>query len=779
MRLGRYHLSDCLGGGPTGEVYRAKVYGIAGLDRDFAVKRFHPSLVADAAAAARLQAAAGLYGALEHPRVARLHEIGEASGHLFIATEFVSGTDLGQLIEHGRLPLGTAAQLIVQVARAVGYAHGRGFSHLGLCPTNILCTVRGDIKVTDFGFLPARLPPSPATDPNLLARLCYLAPEQLEAQATSPATDVYQLGVLAYLLMAGRKPYPQKDAMALSQAMLNTRPAPSGLDKPFDKLLMRALARSPFERFPDAGALADALEAAVRTSPVPGSLAEAGKAVSKRQSQLLAQRDSEASGALSFPMPAPPLGPVKTPPPPVPGLGARTRLGMMPPITSRPSPQAFVATPAPFAGDTDVDAAISDGRAATYSDMVTIPEHELIEEAPELSENIELGPAGTAEETTRGQFIGGQPGPGHEDEAQTLIRDKNARRESIDESETIVKRDGSASTASAPGQTLGGGAELAFEQQAFDDLEGIEDEISEQLPLPSGAPLPVEVPQLPTAESGPFDKRLPSAPRELPPPQAQRLPPPGQPQFGKERRHGGSGAFVRWAVLIAILGAGAFFGYGLLTKGSSTDSLAAAPASDASSLLPHLAGATDAGQANAATVDAGGKQAATLADAASLAIAPEQQNKDAGAMIVTAPSDALEIASNPSGAQIYLDGTLVGKTPIKLDASDDSHRIAVILPGYDLYDGDIVGRGLHTFDLAEVDTLEGPYGIKVRCVPRNKGRYYIYVDQRPVGQLCPSERIGVEKGKHEIEIYDPITDSRRVFNVVAESNKRSLRVLVD
>ena len=56
MRLGRYHLSDCLGGGPTGEVYRAKVYGIAGLDRDFAVKRFHATLVADGSAAARLQA---------------------------------------------------------------------------------------------------------------------------------------------------------------------------------------------------------------------------------------------------------------------------------------------------------------------------------------------------------------------------------------------------------------------------------------------------------------------------------------------------------------------------------------------------------------------------------------------------------------------------------------------------------------------------------------------------------------------------------------------------
>jgi hypothetical protein len=225
-----------------------------------------------------------------------------------------------------------------------------------------------------------------------------------------------------------------------------------------------------------------------------------------------------------------------------------------------------------------------------------------------------------------------------------------------------------------------------------------------------------------------------------------------------------------------------------MTEEATTDSrLSAAPASDASSLLPHLHGPTDAGPLHAATdadqgsaaatLDAGGAAIAMVGDAAPLAIPLAQE--DAGATIVTSPSDALEIASNPSGAQIYLDGTLVGKTPIKLDPSDDSHRIAVILPGYDLYNGDIEGRGLHTFDLAEVDTLEGPYGIKVRCVPRNKGRYYIYVDQKPVGQLCPSERIGVDKGNHEIEIYDPITDSRRVFNVVAESNKGSHRVLVD
>ncbi|HTM21604.1 MAG TPA: hypothetical protein VL172_13880, partial [Kofleriaceae bacterium] len=98
-RLGRYHLADLLGGGPTGEVYRAKVYGVAGFERQFAVKRFHPELVRDPDLAARIAAAARLYGSLEHPRIARLHEYGVAGGDTFTATELVEGIDLSRLVQ--------------------------------------------------------------------------------------------------------------------------------------------------------------------------------------------------------------------------------------------------------------------------------------------------------------------------------------------------------------------------------------------------------------------------------------------------------------------------------------------------------------------------------------------------------------------------------------------------------------------------------------------------------------------------------------------------------
>ena len=83
--LGRYHLVEPLGGGPTGEVFRAKMYGVAGFERQFAVKRFHPALAHDPAAAEILSASARAYGGLSHPRIAAMHEFGGT----FMAVELV------------------------------------------------------------------------------------------------------------------------------------------------------------------------------------------------------------------------------------------------------------------------------------------------------------------------------------------------------------------------------------------------------------------------------------------------------------------------------------------------------------------------------------------------------------------------------------------------------------------------------------------------------------------------------------------------------------------
>ena len=186
-RVGRYQLLEPIGIGPSGTVSRAKVFGVAGFERQFAVKRFHPELTATAAMAAMLSAAARAYGSLEHPRIARMSEFGVAQGSTFTAVEYVPGLDALRLIAEARLASGSgsglatggALALVSQAARAVGYAHGRGLTHLGLAPINVIVTADGDIKITDFGILSATLPPRPIDVPRLAQRIPYLAPEQL------------------------------------------------------------------------------------------------------------------------------------------------------------------------------------------------------------------------------------------------------------------------------------------------------------------------------------------------------------------------------------------------------------------------------------------------------------------------------------------------------------------------------------------------------------------------------------------------------------------------
>jgi serine/threonine-protein kinase len=296
---------DPIGVGPSGAVSRAKVFGVAGFERQFAVKRFHPELTATAAMAAMLSAAARAYGSLEHPRIARMSEFGVAQGATFTAVEYVLGLDALRLIAEARLAgvtlaAGGALALVSQAARAVGYAHGRGLTHLGLAPTNVLVTAEGDIKITDFGILSATLPPRPVDMPLLAQRIPYLAPEQLANEATSAATDVFALGVLAYELVTGSRTFKGDTPQDVAAAITAGPPPEPSLPRPIVRVLQRCLARSPFERFPDARALADALDAALRVAPVPGTRKDIGAQVKETLDRLATLNEGQMSGVVAL-----------------------------------------------------------------------------------------------------------------------------------------------------------------------------------------------------------------------------------------------------------------------------------------------------------------------------------------------------------------------------------------------------------------------------------------------------------------------------------------------
>ena len=296
-RLGRYHLAEPLGSGPTGEVFHARVYGVAGFERQFAVKRFHHELVADPDRAGLLAQAARVYGALQHPRIARLHEFGVAGNETFAATEMVHGVDLGWLLgmasRGGALPPGASASLVAAAARALGFAHARGLAHLGVCPRNVLCTIEGDVKVTDFGYLSLRLPTRPVEDSGLLQRLPYLAPEQLRGDPGNPSTDVFQLGLVACELFTGLAPLGGPDPREVQRRALGGELVVEfDLPRPMAQVIRRALALTPSDRFSDATALADALDLAARASPLAGDRRDVAALVRK----VLEHRPPSADG---------------------------------------------------------------------------------------------------------------------------------------------------------------------------------------------------------------------------------------------------------------------------------------------------------------------------------------------------------------------------------------------------------------------------------------------------------------------------------------------------
>ena len=101
--MGRYQLLEPIGTGPCGTVARAKVFGVAGFERQFAIKRFHPELTVTTALAQALSTAARAYGSLEHPRIARMADVGVAQGQTFTAVEFVAGLDAARLIGEAKL----------------------------------------------------------------------------------------------------------------------------------------------------------------------------------------------------------------------------------------------------------------------------------------------------------------------------------------------------------------------------------------------------------------------------------------------------------------------------------------------------------------------------------------------------------------------------------------------------------------------------------------------------------------------------------------------------
>ncbi|MFL6078255.1 MAG: serine/threonine protein kinase [Mycobacteriales bacterium] len=266
---GRYRLLGKIADGAMGEVWRAED---TRLGRLVAVKvsRSDPAPdgpAADPTAFARFRAEAHNAAQLAHPGICVVHDYGEFTGpagrpRAYLVMEYVDGEPLSTLIaRYHRLAVPYTLDLVEQAARALDAAHRAGVVHRDVKPGNLLVRPDGTVKVTDFGISRMRGAPGLTAKGRVVGTPYYISPEQLAGQPATPASDVYALGVVAYECLTGRRPFEGGNPVETANLRLVAAPPrlPDDLPEPVRAAVHRALAREPGQRWPGAGAFADAV----------------------------------------------------------------------------------------------------------------------------------------------------------------------------------------------------------------------------------------------------------------------------------------------------------------------------------------------------------------------------------------------------------------------------------------------------------------------------------------------------------------------------------------
>jgi len=220
--ISHYKILDKLGQGGMGVVYKAED---TKLDRAVALKFLPPELTRDPAAKERFIQEAKAASSLDHNNICTVHEISETDdGQIFIAMACYEGETLRKRIERGRLEVGEAVNIAVQIARGLGRAHEAGIAHRDIKPANIMITNRGDAKIVDFGLAKlagqAKLTKSGST----VGTVAYMSPEQVQGEEVDHRTDIWSLGVVLYEMLTGRLPFRGEHEAALLYSIVHEEP---------------------------------------------------------------------------------------------------------------------------------------------------------------------------------------------------------------------------------------------------------------------------------------------------------------------------------------------------------------------------------------------------------------------------------------------------------------------------------------------------------------------------------------------------------------------------
>ncbi len=271
-----YSIEGVLGRGGMGVVYLAEQHE---LGRKVAIKVIAPALASDPDYLRRFEHESRLAAAIEHPNAIPIYEAGVAEEEIpYFVMRYVDGVDLATLIRReGRLDGARAARIVEQVSGALDEAHARGLVHRDVKPGNVIVEQRRggeQAYLTDFGLTKQMDATSGVTATGRwVGTIDYASPEQIKGKQVDARSDVYSLGCVMFVALAGQLPFEREADVAKLYAHINDAPpAPStcapGVTADLDPVVARALAKDPEERFFSAGDLGRAALAAVSGSPV-------------------------------------------------------------------------------------------------------------------------------------------------------------------------------------------------------------------------------------------------------------------------------------------------------------------------------------------------------------------------------------------------------------------------------------------------------------------------------------------------------------------------------
>ncbi|HEV7747646.1 MAG TPA: serine/threonine-protein kinase [Pyrinomonadaceae bacterium] len=234
QEIGPYKVLSRLGAGGMGEVYLAED---TRLDRLVALKILPAYFASDDERLRRFQREARAASALNHPNILTIHEVGESAGIRYIATEFIDGATIRQLLAERELSLAEILDVAEQVCSALSAAHTAGIVHRDIKPENIMRRADGLVKILDFGIAKLLEPSTPADETQselrthteaglLLGTVNYMSPEQARGLPVDERSDVWSLGIVVYEMLAQRLPFNGATRMDTIVAILDRDPSP-------------------------------------------------------------------------------------------------------------------------------------------------------------------------------------------------------------------------------------------------------------------------------------------------------------------------------------------------------------------------------------------------------------------------------------------------------------------------------------------------------------------------------------------------------------------------